>query len=70
MDGMRIFAKEAGRPQKDGRSAKPYHTPREHKHALHKTFRSFCIPGIAKTDVEGYGVMVRSNVKTLIEEHK
>ena len=43
-------------------------TPKEHKHALHKTFRSFRIPGIEKADVDGYITMVTPNVKTLIEE--
>ncbi|XP_057301757.1 uncharacterized protein LOC130636145 [Hydractinia symbiolongicarpus] len=43
-------------------------TPEEHKNAHHRTFRSFRIPGIDGTDVDGYLGMVRSHVKTLIEK--
>ena len=43
-------------------------TPKEHKHALHKSFRSFRIPAIEKADVDGYIAVVTPNVKTLIEE--
>lgn len=31
-------------------------------------YTSFCIPGIAKADFDGYITMVRPNVETLIEE--
>ncbi|XP_057296236.1 uncharacterized protein LOC130625189 [Hydractinia symbiolongicarpus] len=43
------------------------YTPQEHKHALHRTFRSFRIPGIGGADVDGYIAMVRPNVKTLVK---
>lgn len=43
-------------------------TPREHKHALHKTFRSFRIPGVKKTDVDSYLALVRPHVEQLIIE--
>ncbi|XP_057308440.1 uncharacterized protein LOC130646281 [Hydractinia symbiolongicarpus] len=42
-------------------------TPKEHKHSLHKTFRSYRITGIDGTDNNGYLDMVRSHVKKLIE---
>ncbi|XP_057302717.1 uncharacterized protein LOC130636885 [Hydractinia symbiolongicarpus] len=44
------------------------YTPQEHKHALHRTFRSFRIPGIGGADVDGYIGMVRPNVKKLVED--
>ncbi|XP_057300942.1 uncharacterized protein LOC130635595 [Hydractinia symbiolongicarpus] len=43
-------------------------SPQEHKHGHHRTFRSFRIPGIDGTDVDGYLGMVRSHVKTLVEK--
>lgn len=42
-------------------------THREYKHTLHRTFRSFRIPGINKANGDGYIGMVRSGVKALIE---
>ncbi|XP_057303173.1 uncharacterized protein LOC130640671 [Hydractinia symbiolongicarpus] len=50
----------------DGQQPNQNFTPQKHKHAHHRTFRSFRIPGIDGTDVNGYLGMVRSHVKTLV----
>ena len=42
-------------------------TPKEHKHAFKKAYRSFRIPGI-KADVDGYIAMVTPKLRTLIKE--